>query len=87
MNQKSNENHINFTNSSRKHYDADFRKQVIEVCKSGTYASVAECARNYGINENTLHNWLHKSKNALFTNIDPEYVDYCLKTGRISSWF
>lgn len=73
MNQKANENNTNSTKTARKHYDADFRNQVIEVCKSGTYASVAECARNYGINENTLHNWIHKSKNTLPTNVDPEY--------------
>lgn len=71
MNQKTNEN----TNSTRKHYDADFRNQVIEVCKSGTYVSVAECARSYGINENTLHNWLHKSKNQAPATVDPEYVN------------
>lgn len=67
MNQKNNETNAtinanivnknsNSTKSARKHYDADFRNQVIEVCKSGTYESVAECARSYGINENTLHN-------------------------------
>ena len=83
MNQKINENNA-ITNSNivgknqnatRKHYDADFRNQVIEVCKSGTYASIAECARSYGLKENTLYNWLHKSKNPEPVNVDPEYVN------------
>lgn len=86
MNQKINENNPitnsnivnknpNSTETPRKHYDADFRNQVIEVCKSGTYASIAECARSYGLKENTLYNWLHKSKNPVLTNVDPEYVN------------
>jgi transposase len=46
----------------RKAYDVEFRKQILEVWNSGAYASVPECAKNYGLNENTLYNWIHKSK-------------------------
>ena len=45
----------------RKH-DKDFINQVIGVYKSGIYKSAAECARAYGIQENTLYTWLHKLK-------------------------
>lgn len=86
MNQKINESNATInskivdkntppTRATRKRYDADFRNQVIEVCNSGTYASVAECARSYGINENTLYNWIHKSKNPTHANVNPEYVN------------
>ena len=44
----------------RKTYDADFKRQVLEVWHSGTYATVAECARSYDINENTLNNWRNR---------------------------
>ena len=43
------------TSGIRKSYDADFKKQVLEVWHSGAYESAADCARNYGINENTLY--------------------------------
>ena len=48
----------------RKSYDAEFRKQILEVWNSGAYTSVPECAKSYGLNENTLYNWIHKSKTA-----------------------
>lgn len=44
----------------RKKYDDDFKAQVLDVWHSGTYASVAECAKSYDINENTFNNWLHR---------------------------
>lgn len=47
---------------SRKSYDSEFRKQILDVWNSGAYASVTECAKNYCLNENTLYNWIHKSK-------------------------
>ena len=47
---------------NRKSYDAEFRKQILEVWNSGAYTSVPECAKSYGLNENTLYNWIHKSK-------------------------
>ena len=47
---------------NRKSYDAEFRKQILDVWSSGAYATVTECAKSYGLNENTLYNWIHKSK-------------------------
>lgn len=69
--------------AARKYYDADFRNQVIEVCNSGTYASVAECARNYGINENTLNNWIHKLKKPITINVDSEYANLKKENARL----
>jgi transposase-like protein len=45
----------------RKKYDADFKRQVLEVWNSGTYATTVECAKSYGLNENTLYNWIYKA--------------------------
>jgi transposase len=78
-----NTNIVDETTKSRKHYDADFKKQVIEICNSGTYASAAECARSYGINENTLHNWIHKSKNPVVVSVDPEHVKLKKENARL----
>ncbi|HLX54445.1 MAG TPA: transposase [Aquella sp.] len=47
---------------ARKAYDPEFKQQVLEIWNSGTYATVVECARSYGLKENTLYNWIHKSK-------------------------
>jgi transposase len=47
---------------SRKTYDADFKRQLLDVWNSGAYATIVECAKNYNINENTLYNWLHLDK-------------------------
>ena len=57
---KSSTNKMNVV--TRKNYDLNFKKQVLEVWTSGTYATVTDCAKNYGLNENTLYNWIHKSK-------------------------
>ena len=49
-------NEINISkNKPRNTYDADFKRQVVDVWRSGAYATVVECAKSYNINENTLH--------------------------------
>jgi transposase len=53
----------------RKHYDDAFKRQVLDVCESGAYATVAECARSYDINENTLNNWRNRDQKT------PEAID------------
>ena len=45
----------------KKKYDAEFKQQVLDVYRSGAYTTIAECAKSYGINENTLHGWLRIS--------------------------
>jgi transposase len=59
---------------NRKSYDAEFKKQVLEVWNSGVYTSVPECAKSYGLNENTLYNWIHKSKALPSTESNAEMV-------------
>ena len=54
---------------TRKTYDEDFKRQVLEVWRSGAYATGAECAKSYDINENTLNNWRNRD------NIDPAEVE------------
>ena len=54
---------------TRKTYDEDFKRQVLEVWRSGAYATVAECAKSYDINENTLNNWRNRD------NMDPAEVE------------
>ena len=71
-NSDKNTNHT-ITENGRKFYDADFRKNVVEVWNSGAYATVTDCARNYGINENTIYNWIRRSKSPSETN-DPELI-------------
>lgn len=52
----------NSKNKPRNVYDADFKRQVVDVWHSGAYTTVVECAKSYNINENTLHTWLHESR-------------------------
>ena len=55
----------NVTTSGRKPrntYDVDFKRQVLDVWYSGTYTTIIECAKSYGINDNTLNTWLHLDK-------------------------
>lgn len=54
---------------TRKTYDEDFKRQVLDVWRSGAYATVAECAKSYDINENTLNNWRNRD------NLDPAEVE------------
>jgi transposase-like protein len=46
----------------RKTYDDDFKRQVLDVWNSGTYATIVDCAKSYGINKNTVNNWIIKDK-------------------------
>jgi transposase len=59
---------------NRKSYDAEFKKQILDVWNSGAYATVPECAKSYGLNENTLYNWIHKSKATPNPESTPEVV-------------
>lgn len=43
-------------------YTEDFKQQVVDVWRSGAYLTVAECARSYSLNTNTLHTWLHNAR-------------------------
>ena len=56
-------------------YTADFKAQILEVWNSGTYSSIAECARSYKIPENTLYTWLNKAnKDPILVNNDAEIL-------------
>lgn len=60
---------------SKNRYDAEFKRQVVEVWQSGAYESVAECARSYNLNENTLHTWLNNaSKDPAIVESNSEIV-------------
>lgn len=56
----------------RKSYNPEFKRQILEVWESGAYASVPECAKSYGLNENTLYNWIHKAKAKPSNTSNPE---------------
>ena len=91
MNQKNNKNntainsHIAAKSSvaSRKYYDADFKKQVIEVWNSGVYKTVVECANSYGIKESTLHTWLSRLNDSMESTISPEFVSLKKENARL----
>lgn len=55
-------------------YTAEYKSSVLEVWHSGIYKTVVECAKNYGIKENTLYNWISQSKKPIETVKSPEYV-------------
>lgn len=54
--------------TTRTKYSTEFKAQVLEIWHSGVYETMAECARSYGINENTLYNWLHKTRQSVAKN-------------------
>ena len=57
----------------RKTYDADFKSNILEVWRSGAYATLVECAKSYNIPENTLSTWLYQSNKdpiVINTNIE-----------------
>jgi transposase len=61
---KCDNNHIESKDDVRQNYSPEFRQQVLDIWNSGVYETAAECARNYSINENTLYNWISRSKHA-----------------------
>lgn len=50
-------------------YDPEFKASVLEVWNSGIYATMVDCAKNYGIKVDTLYNWVY---NARKTNSAPQ---------------
>ncbi len=46
-----------------KTYDKKFKEDAVEYVASHPELSIAACARNLGVNENTLHTWLRKARN------------------------
>jgi len=40
----------------RKSYSRDYKIKLVEICKSK--GNVSAVAREYGVNENTLHRWI-----------------------------
>ncbi len=53
---------------SNANYSKEFKSQIVEVYNSGSYRSIAECARSYNIPEKLMYQWIssHK-KNATST--------------------
>lgn len=43
-------------------YNQEFKEKVIEICNSGTYSSIADCARAYQVPKKLLYYWLSQSK-------------------------
>ena len=41
-------------------YSNEFKEDAVNYVKDHPELSVATCAKNLGINVNTLHGWLHK---------------------------
>lgn len=69
------ENIENSNDKPRNKYDPEFKRQVIDVWHSGAYATVVECAKSYGINDNTLHSWLHDArKSPIITETNAEII-------------
>ena len=58
-------------------YAEDFKRQVLEVWNSGTYATIVDCAKSYNIKENTLYGWLHKAGN------NPEIINSNIENVRL----
>ncbi|MFN7095563.1 MAG: transposase [Burkholderiales bacterium] len=48
-------------NQAKIKYTEEFKQQVIEVYKSGIYATAKECANNYGVSPKTFSRWLIES--------------------------
>ncbi|MGB4610670.1 MAG: transposase [Saccharofermentanales bacterium] len=44
----------------RQQYSKDFKQYAVVYVQTHPELSVVQCARNLGVNENTLHNWLKK---------------------------
>ncbi len=43
-------------------YTDEFRTKVVEVYQSDVYPNAAECAKAYQINENTVYQWINRSR-------------------------
>jgi transposase len=50
-------------NKRRSRFDEDFRREAVRLAESGTM-SIAQIARDLGINSETLRNWRRKAREA-----------------------
>ncbi len=50
-------------NKRRSRFDEDFRREAVRLAESGTM-SIAQVARDLGINSETLRNWRRKAREA-----------------------
>lgn len=46
----------------RESYTKTFKEDAVNYVHEHSDQSIAECARQLGVNENTLHTWLRKAK-------------------------
>ncbi|HUM45019.1 MAG TPA: transposase [Fervidobacterium sp.] len=47
---------------TKRNYTEQFKKDALAYIHDHPNLSISECARNLGINENTLHGWLRKAR-------------------------
>ncbi len=47
-----------------KTYDKKFKEDAVEYVSAHPELTTAACARNLGVNVNTLYNWLSKARNS-----------------------
>ena len=59
---------------TRRRYDPDFREGAVGIVRK-TEKSVAQVARDLGINPGTLANWVAKDKIARGERLDPNKAD------------
>lgn len=53
---------LDYGSLAMKQYNKEFKEQAVEYVKSHPELKITECARNLGINVNTLHTWLKKDR-------------------------
>ena len=62
----------------RKRYSTEFKRQILEACNQPNI-SVAQVAREYGLNANLIHNWRQAFKRSSDVALSPAFIPLPMK--------
>lgn len=62
----------------RKRYTTEFKRQILEACNQPN-TSIAQVAREYGLNANLIHNWRQALKRSSVVALPPAFIPLPVK--------
>lgn len=68
----------------RRRYSTEFKRQILEACNQ-LNTSVAQVAREHGLNANLIHNWKRTLKTSSDVTVQPAFIPLPMETASKNS--
>lgn len=68
----------------RKRYSTEFKRQILEACHQPNI-SIAQVAREHGLNANLIHNWKRALKTSSDVTVQPAFIPLPMETASKTS--